>query len=518
MITLLTDIPDCIFSKNPSRLQLQTNNYVQTVGQKWAITVNLSGGTPPSGATLLLNILGTVYTFTGFNSPDDSGLQFKNNAANLSTELVNTLNKNYTFQQNYLATYVSPTSFTLRAINYGPLYALSFGGTLSYTTGVATAGINRVYRENFAIIAQLWVELSYNSGDYSLVTTQIQVPNEDSQVLFNFQKNLDAVIGSDIDLPDYGSNTPNYCSYTLRQYYIQYAEQWGNPVVTRKLTNTTIKCVYSGGISFFESIYQPDILITGYLTYAKKFLSFSPYSKVITRSQAEYLFKAFPNPNAITYFTMYVNVYLADNSSVLNIPFYANSTITNYDILYLPVGHDQLDLGTLFPTVPVVRYEVWLGGVIDPNIEYSEKKEYVIDLNTFDDAPQLFYKSSANGVETLRIRSYASKRGNNVTRNLHERYISPYYNLNQGGIIGSTNTEGYTYRQAISGLYSLEWIEHFVREIMHSEAIYEGKDGKYYPVMLLSTDIQHVQDFPGLYSFSFEYRYAASDVVQTPSI
>jgi len=516
MITLLTDISEVTFSKNPIRLKLQTNNYKQVNGQTYSMVINFTAAA--NGSIFTISILGVVYTFTGVPTPDDSGLQFKHNATNLPTEMVNVLNSHYVFHNHYVATYINTTSFGIAAREVGSAFNLSFGGNVTFSTGVSQAGINRVYRENFGILAELWVETSFASGEYNLITTQLKVPDEFSQIEFNWQKNLDAVVAIEADLPDLFATSPNYCSNHLRKYYIKYAEQWGAPVVTRKLINSAVKMVYSGGISYTESVFQPDVLVTGYFSYAKKFLTLSPVSKPISKSQHEYLYKAFPGQGTTTYFTLYINAYLADNTSMLNVPFYAGSSIDYNDIWYFPVGYNQLDLDSLSPSVPIVRYQVWLGGDADPTILYSEVKEYVVDLNAFDDSPQIIFKNSVAGMETLRLRSYASQKGNAVTRNAFQRYLSPFASINAGGAMAENNIEGFQYVKAISGLYPKEWVEHFIREILHSESLYEILGGKYNPITIISDDIQHVQDSPGLYSFSFEYRSASTDVVQSPEL
>lgn len=516
MITLITDIPVVVFSKSPSRLKLQTNNSIQVNGQFYSQLINLSG-TPLVNQTFIISFLGAVYTFTGVNTPDDSGIQFKFNATNLSQELCNVLNANYSFHNSYNANYTSPTSFSIVAKSRGTAYNISYGGTLTtYTLGLTVLGVDRVYRENFSIIAEVWSEEAWFTNDFKLLTTLSQVPDDNGMVEFNFQKNLEAIVGTDVDLPDFGATSPSFCSFHNRRYFIQYAEQWGVPLVTRKLIKSATKTVYNGGISDFEYLYQPDVLVTGFIVYGKKFLHLSPPSKPITRSQEEYLFIHFPSLGAGLYVALYVDVTFTDNTVTSDVPFYVGTAMYQNEIWYFPVGHDQLDLAGVFPGLTVQSYKCRLKKFpFNPSDDISEEKEFVIDCNTFEETTTLIFKNSTAGLETLRLRSYATKYGNVVSRRPYERYLSSSYNINNGGGVMTTNNEGFNYVQAVTGLYSKEYCEYFAKELLHSEAIFENRGGKRYPVILRTDDIVHVMESPGLYSFSFEYRYANNDVYQT---
>lgn len=513
MLTIIQDIPSVVFSDNNIILKLTSNQYIIQSGLKSSITVTLT--TALSGQTFVFNNAGNVITFTGVNTPNDSGLQFKYNATNLALDIVATLNANYIFSTNYVAIYISSTSFKIEAKQPGTAYNFTLGGTLSISTSSAVAGLNYIYQDNYGAIAELWVENTWMSGTFTKVSTQILIPDNLQNVEFNFRNNVKACLRQSIDLPTYGTTVPEVCLYHNRRFYIQYAEQYGTTVSVKKLYKTSIKTAYRGGLSLFESITQFAPLDSSYFYINKKFLSLAPAKKIITKHQHEYLYAYRPSLGAGTFVTLFASFYFTNGTTSLNNPFFIGTPMSDNQINIFPVGYYQLDLETLFPTQQVQSYKVWLSNSIS-SVVISEVREYVLDLNCYEETPMIIFLNSSGGMETLHLRAYGSKRGSTVQRSLAEKYIPTNYAVTQGAPITGFDNIGTRIIQATTGYHDRKYIEYLGSELLQSEAIFELNNDKYYPVYLKTDELVYSSDMDSLYSFDFEYRHASNDTNPTP--
>lgn len=516
MLTLIQDIDPVVFSKNIIPLWLQTDELVLNYGTAYSRSMNVAA---VAGSTIQLIFNGNTITFTGSNTPDSSGLQFLTGAGVLHENIRDAFNANYLFSSYYTASIISGKLF-IQANQVGAAYTITYGtSTATFSTITDIPGVDFSARSNFNIISEVWAENNYGSGQYKRISTQLIAPDFNQEVVFDFRKNLHALLDNAIDMPTYNMNTAAKCTQIVKRFFLKSCEQWGLPPIQRKMEIGEIKTAIRGGISLIESETHTSFLSGGYVYSYKKFLTWRPITKPVSKAQQEYLYwlldPSYTSPISIS---CRVKATLTDGTVGAMQTLYVVASIAGGEVWLLPAGYNQLLAYGAFVGQDVRSYELWFGITGNAGSVLTEKMIYVIDQACFEGNRQLLFLNSMGGVDTLAIRDSSTQISTEVSRLYTEKFAAFPYSSAKGGTIRNYNNSGQQHFKVRTGLYDKQNMEYFANELLKSEAVYEAKNGRFYPVFIKTDNVVFYQETLDLYSFEFEYVEAYSETVYTPQL
>jgi hypothetical protein len=516
MALTVLQTPDVLsLSRNPVEFKIETDNRITTPGVKASLIIVFQA-VAVADESFMINWLDNSVTLTFKAVPDGSGNQLSDNSTvgsldDFMARLLTEIKQNYDLHRDFAITLdevtIGPSTYptiVLTAREAGTDYTMSFSESASnIVSGVNTAGVNEVVRENFKVLFEVYI---YDAdGNPEMVYDELQEPDENEQCLFDISGVLDPYVHH--DFPDLSLNDFEVCTGAKRKYFVRYGESYGATADIQKMVSSSDYHVLVGGIkkqNFPDTSFFSDIVST-----SLKLLTWQPLNKTITKSQKEYLYY-FNHPDTSPT-SLILAVYLTfTNGSNLLI---SAKTIaaTKYSMYKVPTGYDQLGLSAFMVGAhagkTVKSYQAWIVGVYGIlTTPLSETITYTIETECKLPEHYFLFGNSAGGVDTLR--TY----GDHITTfetdyELSGKTLPSGYSSTDREVIKTGISSEDTFEVSTGFLYSKEQKE-YLKELLLSEEAFEIIDNEKVPITILTKKDELFKQSDNLYALRFEYAIA----------
>lgn len=251
-ITLESQPGDWNLSRNGVGWVLSTDNEYSTVGVNSILDIDWNLGTYPVAGeqfTIAWNSTADSITFTFRLEPDDSGEEVEldtSSTGNFLTALKNSLVRNHKLSSafNITTSQIGGNRLLLAAKQEGSEFTSQFSeSTSASVTTSSTSGVDPVRRDNFKLLLNLKM---WSTAAPSVIASEIlEGTPVNGEVDFDVTHLLDSNIGEN-NVPNDDVNIQNHTS-SIVQFSAVWAEKYGNPVLTRRLSEVTQYRALIGG-------------------------------------------------------------------------------------------------------------------------------------------------------------------------------------------------------------------------------------------------------------------------------
>lgn len=384
-ISIISEPGSFVLAKNQIPYLAATDNYITTAGEAFVATLVLVSIT--EGQTLELNILGNTFEFvftdspTGCSDVDTSSEDGPTIKANLWARLA----ENY-----FLALYydLSPGTNTITAKNTGTQYAITQGGTGTFTFTVVNAGVTEVTRENLRIYWDLWMSIDQPTPNWKFIVGQQLAPDEVSRI----DPDMADLIRGNLapDVPFYGTDVIAYNVNSIKKFHCRSAEYYDSAVHCYAATST--RQVMLAGIAKenwpfinFDAVYGAGVV-------GQLFLTNQPRRQVV-----DAFCKTFLSILVGADYTVKADILWDDNTSTTETLFTVAGNTKSMAII--PTGYDALDISqyATLPAVNAIEYSVYL----TQGANNSEKFTYSVDWKNKINPRYFLVHNSLNGWDSI---------------------------------------------------------------------------------------------------------------------
>lgn len=490
------------FIKNPIAFEIEGDNYIESSGSKANIGIEWGTG-DSNGDDFILSLLDLDFTFECATTPDDSGLQYPPKGAETLSEWIESLipyfQKNYYINKYYNLEFDTFTVITFESKNVGSAYDIGFtAGSSNATEDTNVSGVDPAYSDNYKFIATPYIELEYDSDDFTRLPDMMFSPDDDGHASVYIGKILKSLF-DETNLPVFDLNSMVINYETLKRFYFIFAEYYGTTPTAKLLYQSDTFHAINGALHFDK---WPGHDFFGDLPTNKKFLSNRSTTRETWQYAQNYLHFLF-------YFSGTANVNLRANvyrSITGNTPqLYLWDTIVGVghkDVITVPVW-SSLQWPHL--SVNCYKYEVWLT-YNDPEtleeIVLSETITYnVIDKPLF--AREFIYKNDFGVFETL----LAEKVQINykTEKKYYEKSLSYDYQLPDGEILSEIE-KSYNLFKVRTGYQRKTDLE-TLKEMFANNDVYLVGSQQFIPVDIEPGSFKLSDENNDLFYLEFKYRY-----------
>lgn len=381
---------------------LATNNLYSDVGTKAVFDLQVIG-LPAANDTLNIewNSGASAVQFRFAPSVDDSGTQIQDGSGygNISSWIdlaaIPALEANAFVSADYVITRQGTDRIRFTAKSKGTAFALVFDGSEAgdWSAAQITAGENEVKRPNFKVVALVNVRQS-GQTDYTEIALELDPIN--SQAAFDLGPVLEGDWYED-PLPSASLNQPTIFTSCIAEFYVRYAEQFGNDRITQRLSETNVYRSLHGGLSYDDARAQ-DVHTT-YIV-ANKFLNRLPQNAELFTGQLVYLWWYALGEAAADADIQVSFVYEDGTTSGGAIKLFDITDVADHRLICIPVSITQVLL--VADPKPVYSFEIWVSANGFHNTHYTEKRKFILSDRTVLDVLDLAYINGFGLVETFR--------------------------------------------------------------------------------------------------------------------
>lgn len=507
MAVILTREPGhAVFSRNPVVFQFHTDRRYANVGRAYVGEL-VFGVVQEPDATMRLLYGENSFDFIFKADPDDSGLELpawdgSESMAVWRDRVLTALARHYYIHRDYSLDAISDGTIRFTGRTNSQALDLELDDAVGVVLSMTQSAVSAVMTPNLKVLAELHVR--DGSGEFVRYSEVALEPDDDGTTTWDISEALTTALLSDgrdrpnLVLPEY-----EVSHKTSRHFFIRYAEMYGQPQRVRLLHETDTKWGVYGGFSkgmLAERAFPDWFVVGGRL----KWMDQSNGQRVVKTKQPDYLYTV-NLIGALTSVDVRVKVLFSDNTDVT----YTAATFADvpaYGRLIVPSGMEQLGVHLQDANKVAAGYEVWLenaGGVCSETMQYHINYRYEPYMRFF------VYENSFGSYEG----AYVYGRKSNGYEIIQQSAILTQvadFKLEDGERLDfdvriqdreRVNT-GYTTRRQIRG-----WRDFFL-----STDRYAYKNGRYYPITLVSSATEEFEDGNNLFALGFEVgsRYTES--------
>lgn len=400
---------------------------------------------------------------------------------------------------------IDTDTITLTAKVGAPLYDMTMGATtivgaevhtiqggVAGTSGTVEGVLMRVLKDGTELLGE-----DYKSLDAS------------GNVKFEIQEYINATL-LQIPPPRFSLTAATYFRNVYTDYFLKYRTTFCNRVAgvyePRTYTDPVNAYCYAiaGGLNR-EDLVTNNLTSVDYFNLAdtqKKFLTWSPPSKLTDKAETHSLFFAFQNP-AYTSFKLKAHIYNRESGNTISItPFLL---VQRWSVVEFLAGYTQLGLSAHLSGA-VDRWELFL--VDQDNNLISDIREFVLDAKYYENTRYFRFRNSWGTYDSLRCTGVFE------TIVEHDR---EKVNFMSDEVETSFNTPGaYTMiKEAQSFKANTGWLTrdflNYLRDFMLSTDIFEVEASKLHHCLLTTKKTSLFKDKDYNYSLAFEYERAYDD-------
>lgn len=504
------------YSDNPIPFQIEAGNEWRNpiMGASWGYWIDFTTNAVPAGTKIVITIYGIqlVVTMlpTGANISDNGLFVFENP----STTPINTWLTSV-FLPTTAQNYHIKNTLSLQVVGNFLFINSPYDSFLSVSTDIPGAtpaligiGTPSMYPTNYNIKLDIFV--TTNDGQPEKKVASLEgVPQKDEPWTAEFD--LSGILSSfvDYELPSYNQTSITKTSKTCALVRVEFAEGYGSPVIYQHLNTGAWDMsflVYKGGVPFHEF---PHWRVEYPIEASNHWLTWKPMTLLASKKQQEYLYwlpiysVLFPNPTIKA--QLKGRVVYTDGTYV-EPTFSPLITYDRYGVYIIPVGYQQLGIGSLDPSKEVERWSVWLFAPsmapLSGSYVVSAIQEYILDKRCIRQETYFIFGNSLGGFDTLRCTTGLVS-GIKISKDEYEPLTGWRYDFEQGQIIASSEVEENI--KVNTGWVSLEYIK-TLKDFLVSPSIYLIEDGRYLPVILLMGTVNLYSEGSGLYALEVSYK------------
>ena len=515
-VTILKEPGDQFFARNPIAFRLQTDKYLQTPAQRPAVLIQWTTGNEPAAGDLIEIAGNWGYTLTltfVASSPSTNELTAYASGpiATYRAALIAELQQNKILGTFFEIEDTSPGTFSIIALHKrdGQIITLS-GNTGAFSVVQSNTITAAVYRPNFSFLLELFVEQGYRSGVYGKVEAS-QLPNAIYKPTPNTSSQADIYLQDALidyltfDLPQLPADDilVKLCEKTQVRWWCRITETYGNPAITQPWAQARERSGYAVKSGLNDEEYTPTYNpMPAEASTVNKWMTKCP-EKEILPSQPEWL--SFRRDDAdiakIVIRVTFANGNLYSSGLAPQISeAQLNAVSQQNDIVMVEAGYDQLGLGAIPTSSPIVSWEMQLLDASNNNL-YKPRK-YKVKEQPFLYLRYFIFQNSLGGVDTLRCTGKLTK-VQKVERTKSRRPREYSFQMPERLLISTVTDEEMLYE--ISTGHITKAYADYLQELMRSEYVFEYRNGAYFPVQIEQGSLQLFTEDSGMYSLSFKY-------------
>lgn len=507
VVTLLNSIPEVVLAGNAVPLQLQASeNLIATEGTKAKVILPWTAAAN-AGEYFDLLLAGETVRFTCAAVPDNSGVQFHNNAGGLTLAswvalLADDLEVNYYIARYYNVTNTG-TSITIEAKENGSDYSIEFTagtGIDCVPNETDKTGTDEEFESFYSIAVLL-----YCGGEF--VSEILMNVDEEGNADTDIRKLLEPYVENEFTWPesdiDFAYNQAN----GIKSWYFLYGERWGDGEYSAMQRSDTYY-VIPGGVSWMQAAkYNTDSSsFWAKMLYNLYFLSWAPLIRYVGPEEPVKLY--FLNHSGATTLSVKALLYTATSSSEITVEAVtgvADKAIYEFVLSPAKVGYTGLSDQSL------VKIEVWIEDETDTRI--SEIRTYVFDYNSYGNTRYFIFRNSLGVYEILRATGLMS-RTDDYDRETGRQIVDTDYTAQEREELSIANMEQQRFSVAMGWLNQYgeaDEYRNWLRDFALSKEVYYVDGTTLKPIRLTGSSFDRGKDRDTLKQFVFEFVNAFTD-------
>lgn len=402
MPATITPLPQIAFSKNPIDLVITSDDHIAVPGVNAVANVIFNSAVGIGDALPLLWASADL-ALVAAAVPDDSGDQFPAGAGDEAhvRAVIAALQQNNYIDTDFELSYALITglpAMVLTAKNTGVLYNIApvAGGPISVVTG--TAGVNLEYKPNFGHHLEVW--LKQPAGDVKIYDNNLQL---DYPITGATSKDIADILNPYLtegsDKPDLSTVTWQACSNSLLEYYVKFAQYYGDSPVVKKITKTDSAFVNLGGLSVQAALGQTmsDYLRPAGSNYNVLCLRQGSKVKMVQTAQPDFLYWINLTGALIT-IKLRIEVFFSDGSGSQAVT-RASQDVAPWQKYYINVGFNAVGVNSILPSGKQCSY--YTASVVDSTGALLSVP-YTFGIDKFKEFPRyIIYRNSLGGFQTI---------------------------------------------------------------------------------------------------------------------
>jgi len=447
---------------------------------------------------------GQNFGITAVATPDDSGLQItagadiETTASELRLNYV--INRQFTIKVIGSNLYFTTKEKQAATMTYNASLDFGFSEALltNYNLQSTTNGVASVYKNNFKIVIQLYIEEIYNSGNY----ISLELTGEaDINGLFEFSLKILKSKFTQRDLPIVNQGITTLAINTMKRCFIKAAEYYDDKI--KKLYETQIFYLLNGKINAAD---YPDFDLITHIQNTQSYLK-SGLTEIKTTTEAQqYLYFLYPETVADV-LKLSVKIYYTSGAVYTTLRS-IYTTADDYNILIIPVGYTALalDSGTSGSGSGsgenIYKYEVSV--INSADVQVGKTITYWVTEHNEND--KIFLYENRFGVFDTLIATGDITREHIIESEVNRINLPIEYSKEDCEFI-EENKNDYAEYKCNTGFFTTEYADE-IEAMLAANYFYFIKDNNYIRCILLKSNKVISESDKNLYSVEFQYRYA----------
>lgn len=455
---------------------VSSNNQFTNAGQAHVVDITFSA-IPINDADMAFSWGSgdVVLPFVFKNIPDDSGLQLAFGGGTVQifvdSVLIPALERNATLYANFtIASITNGVRITAR--QKGGYYTTA---TINFATGITrttvTGGVDVAERPNFAIAAQVDVLANGSAYQYTL-----RAYPYNNSIYFYLNRLLTGFYNR-LARPAFSLTAIADKSSALISYRARFAEEFGDPASTQRLSTGTYKYTLPGGAS--KSSRAQGSLQT--MLGSKYFLTHQRAMRLTTAAKQvlNYL-----HISAETNFNVRFEATKTDGTTVSAVPIVKTSVAQN-TLWCIDVSPATVATALSIAVTDIASYNVVVVDISGPGQYFSEFYPITIDTTTPRDRQQVLYQNSLGVYEFAELRGFIAKSTSASTEVATLQLHDPARDENVNYTLDAATADAW---QIATGFLSRTEAEAY-KELLRSRDVYLVTATHYQPVLVNGAEV-----------------------------
>ncbi len=517
MISITKDTTGQYLAKNPLILKVNTDNHILTFEKKASISLSFSGTGPAVNNLLNLSITGEPMLLLGAvaysaSTPAPNTFRVKGPSQTLlqwvSQTFIPDLQNSNIFSSFWTVHQIS--GFALATIRKKAFGTFNYTSFLANTTVTNSQTNNEaVWRPNYKLRAEIFVEDVYRSDSFALVNTLQQTPDAGGNCVFDVAPSVRAYLQHDVPNPaGSGWGAAKKCQ---KRFWVRFLEYYGDdPLAYYSSTAITdVLFAFRGGVP--AQLFAQDYSFIPIQSVSNsKWLTWLPnHTKKITVDAREYLAFRFDDDDIGT---VLVRLFYTDGTTD-DFNFDSGSRPTEGDIIIIPAGYEALGIAAHLDSGKTLwKYELHLS---DSTVPIYKAFTYIIDDKYYAHRLTLLYQNGWGVPETLHV-TQAIDRKLNVSKEQAEKQVDADFDFTKDAEIFDFDNSTDMEFTVNTGAFPQKYIEH-LEDLLRSKApvfmyVTAGASVSLVPISINPGSFSMGSDNDDLYSLTFTFRLALHEM------
>ncbi len=415
----------------------------------------------------------------------------------------------YPIEQDFDVTV--PEEAVLIGLNFlakrpGPPYNLSpyLFGNIEIPSPVLL-GVNEEVRPRYSVYVELWAKRGDDTAFKRLSGTPLETDAQ-GRATYDPATTLHSYLTA--DLPLWNAHTAQASVKSRAEYYVRYAEAWGEPLAIGRLTKHTTNRVHLGGMPYEQlGRFELADFVAG-SDGLQRALRIGPTTRYIRFDEPQYL--TFLNlKGALTGARLEVVLKLDDNSSIA-LTKHELATLATHDKITFPVGPQQVGIPAVLADAPgrtLKEYTVQLK--TQDGEAHSILYRYVVDYRYRSFIRHFAYINSLGSLDTLTTYGQGSPELDLFHEQAERHLLPSAYELTDGQFVEYDTA--IQQRVEVTSGWRTDAELRLWKDFYRAESRWRLFSAKALPIALISKSIKEKKDDDTNFAHRFEYTYRYKD-------